>query len=84
MTGNRSIHITSASQLLIRSQEYASYAEVNLPHCPARSMVSVDPTSCPARQHAAGARKKPPRLPGKDARPGSTTLTRDSDAPRAA
>ncbi|WP_073946730.1 IS5 family transposase [Streptomyces kebangsaanensis] len=29
------------------------------------SMVSVDSTSCRAHQHAAGARKKPPRLPGK-------------------
>ncbi|MFJ6723801.1 IS5 family transposase [Streptomyces sp. NPDC091281] len=33
------------------------------------SMVSVDPTSCRAHQHAAGARKKPPRLPGKGACP---------------
>lgn len=29
------------------------------------SMVSVDSTSCRAHQHAAKARKKPPRLPGK-------------------
>ncbi|WP_406145332.1 IS5 family transposase [Streptomyces anulatus] len=29
------------------------------------SMVSVDSTSCRAHQHAAGARKKPPRVPGK-------------------
>ncbi|MYT71827.1 MULTISPECIES: IS5 family transposase [unclassified Streptomyces] len=29
------------------------------------SMVSVDSTTCRAHQHAAGARKKPPRLPGK-------------------
>ncbi|WP_184735641.1 IS5 family transposase [Streptomyces netropsis] len=29
------------------------------------SMVSVDSTSCRAHQHAAGARKEPPRLPGK-------------------
>ncbi|WP_430378862.1 IS5 family transposase [Streptomyces sp. B1-3] len=29
------------------------------------SMVNVDSTSCRAHQHAAGARKKPPRLPGK-------------------
>ncbi|MFF4020995.1 IS5 family transposase [Streptomyces sp. NPDC001843] len=29
------------------------------------SMVSVDSTSCRAHQHAAGAPKKPPRLPGK-------------------
>ncbi|MDO0936525.1 IS5 family transposase [Streptomyces sp. DG2A-72] len=29
------------------------------------SMVSVDSTSCRAHQHAAGARRKPPRLPGK-------------------
>ncbi|WP_190023216.1 IS5 family transposase [Streptomyces hiroshimensis] len=28
------------------------------------SMVSVDSTSCRAHQHAAGARKKPPRVPG--------------------
>lgn len=48
------------------------------------SMVSIDSTSCRAHQHAAGARKRPPRLPGKDARPGSTAPTRDSDAPGAA
>ncbi|OIJ85810.1 IS5 family transposase [Streptomyces sp. MUSC 14] len=48
------------------------------------SMVSVDSTTCRAHQHAAGARKKPPRVPGKDARPGSTASTRDSDAPGAA
>ncbi|MGW5197119.1 transposase [Streptomyces spiralis] len=48
------------------------------------SMVSVDSTSCRAHQHAAGARRKPPRVPGKDARPGSTAPTRDSDAPGAA
>ncbi|MFF5985467.1 IS5 family transposase [Streptomyces olindensis] len=29
------------------------------------SMVSVDSTTCRAHQHAAGARKKPPRTPGK-------------------
>ncbi|MCC3773343.1 IS5 family transposase [Streptomyces sp. UNOB3_S3] len=29
------------------------------------SMVSVDSTSCQAHQHAAGARKNPPRVPGK-------------------
>lgn len=29
------------------------------------SMVGVDSTSCRAHQHAAGARKTPPRLPGK-------------------
>ncbi|MFG2653494.1 IS5 family transposase [Streptomyces sp. NPDC048436] len=29
------------------------------------SMVSVDSTSCRAHQHAAGARKRPPRVPGK-------------------
>ncbi len=48
------------------------------------SMVSVDSTTCRAHQHAAGARKKPPRVPGKDARPGSTAPTRQSDAPGAA
>ncbi len=48
------------------------------------SMVSVDSTTCRAHQHAAGARKKPPRVPGKDARPGSTARMRDSDAPGAA
>ncbi|AOT61510.1 hypothetical protein A4G23_04398 [Streptomyces rubrolavendulae] len=48
------------------------------------SMVSVDSTTCRAHQHAAGARKKPPRVPGKDARPGSTAPTRDSDDPGAA
>lgn len=48
------------------------------------SMVSVDSTSCRAHQHAAGARKRPPRVPGKEQRPGSTAPTRDSDAPGAA
>jgi transposase len=33
------------------------------------STASVDSTSCRAHQHAAGARKKPPRVPGKEARP---------------
>jgi transposase len=33
------------------------------------SMASVDSTSCRAHQHAAGARKKPPRVPGKEAHP---------------
>ncbi|MFF2231234.1 IS5 family transposase [Streptomyces anulatus] len=33
------------------------------------SMVSVDSASCRAHQHSAGARKKPPRVPGKRARP---------------
>jgi hypothetical protein len=47
-------------------------------------MVSVDSTSCRAHQHAAGARKEPPRLPGKDARLGSTALMREPDAPGAA
>ena len=44
------------------------------------SMVRVDSTTCRAHQHAAGARKKPPRVPGKDARPDSTAPMRDSDA----
>jgi transposase len=48
------------------------------------SMVSVDSTSCRAHQHAAGARKRRPRVPGKERRPGSTAPTRDSDAPGAA
>ncbi|GAA2569547.1 hypothetical protein GCM10010398_69360 [Streptomyces fimbriatus] len=48
------------------------------------SMVSVDSTSWPAHQHAAGARKKPPRVPGKELGPGSTALMRDSGAPGAA
>lgn len=47
-------------------------------------LVSVDSTSCRAHQHAAGARKKPPRPPGKDARLGSTAQLRDSDASGAA
>lgn len=34
------------------------------------SMVSVDSTSCRAHQHAAGARRKPPRVPGKRRTPG--------------
>ncbi|MFI7349469.1 IS5 family transposase [Streptomyces sp. NPDC049936] len=34
------------------------------------SMVSVDSTTCRAHQHAAGARRKPPRVPGQDARLG--------------
>jgi len=33
------------------------------------SMVSVDSTSCRAHQHAAGARKRRPRVPGKEQRP---------------
>lgn len=48
------------------------------------SMVSVDSTYCRAHQHAAGARKRRPRVPGKDQRPGSTAPMRDSDAPGAA
>lgn len=48
------------------------------------SMVSVDSTSWPAHQHAAGARKKPPRVPGKEPGPGSTALMRDAGAPGAA
>ncbi len=47
------------------------------------SMASVYSTSCRAHQHAAGARKKPPRVPGEDTRPDSTAPTRDSDAPGA-
>jgi transposase len=47
------------------------------------SMVSVDSTSCRAHQHAAGARKMPPRVPGKGARPGSIAPMRDWDAPGA-
>jgi transposase len=48
------------------------------------SMVSVDSTSCRAHQHAAGARRRRPRVPGNEQRPGSTALMRDSDAPGAA
>jgi transposase len=48
------------------------------------SMVSVDSTSCRAHQHAAGARKRRPRVPGKEERPGSIVPTRDLDAPGAA
>ncbi|AZQ74384.1 IS5 family transposase [Streptomyces luteoverticillatus] len=33
------------------------------------SMVSVDSTSCRAHQHAAGARNRPPRVPGRSGRP---------------
>ncbi|GAA1302528.1 IS5 family transposase [Streptomyces sanglieri] len=33
------------------------------------SMVSVDSTSCRAHQHSAGARKRPPRVPGKRSTP---------------
>lgn len=47
------------------------------------SMVGVDSTSCRAHQHAAGARRKAPRVPKKDQRPGSTAPTRDSDGPGA-
>lgn len=46
------------------------------------SMVSVDSTTCRAHQHAAGARRTPPRLPGKDARPGSTAPTKSSGRSR--
>ncbi|GAP45847.1 probable transposase [Streptomyces azureus] len=45
------------------------------------SMVSVDSTTCRTHQHAAAPRRKSPRVPGKGARPGSTALVRDSDAP---
>jgi transposase len=48
------------------------------------SMVSVDSTSCRAHQHAAGAHKRRPRVPGKEQRPGNTVPMRDSDAPGAA
>jgi hypothetical protein len=48
------------------------------------SMVSVDSTSCRSHQHAAGARRRPPRVSGKEALPGTTAQTRDSDAPGAA
>jgi transposase len=48
------------------------------------SMVSVDSTTCRAHQYAAGASKKPPRVSGNDARPGSTASMRGSDAPGAA
>lgn len=48
------------------------------------SMVSVDSTSCRAHQPAAGARKKRPRVPGKEQRPGSTAPMKDLDAPGAA
>ncbi|RKT18304.1 transposase [Streptomyces sp. 1114.5] len=47
------------------------------------SMVSVDSTSCRAHQHAAGAQKKPPRVPGKDQRLGSTAPMKDSGIPGA-
>ncbi len=48
------------------------------------SMVSVDSTSCRAHQHAAGARKKKPRVPKKGQRPGTTAPTKDSGGPGAA
>lgn len=48
------------------------------------SIVRVDSASCRAHQHSAGARKKPPRVPGKEPGPGSTAPTRDWDAPGAA
>ncbi|WP_443064086.1 transposase [Streptomyces sp. NBC_00376] len=48
------------------------------------SMVSVDSTSCRAHQHAAGARGRSPRVPGKERRPGSTAPTRGWDASRVA
>lgn len=48
------------------------------------SMVGVDSTSCRADQHAAGARRKKPRIPKKEPRPGSTAPTRDSEGPGAA
>nr|WP_128807350.1 IS5 family transposase [Streptomyces sp. Termitarium-T10T-6] len=43
----------------------AILADADADGCIDRSMVSVDSTSCRAHQHAAGARKKPPRVPGK-------------------
>lgn len=47
------------------------------------SMVGVDSTSCRAHQHAAVARRKKPRIPKKEPRPGSTAPTRDSEGPGA-
>jgi hypothetical protein len=44
---------------------------------------SVGSTSCRTHQHATGARKRRPRVPGKEQRPGSTAPTRGSDAPGA-
>jgi transposase len=47
-------------------------------------MVGVYSTSCRAHQHAADARRKTPRTPKKEPRPGSTAPTRDSEGPGAA
>lgn len=48
------------------------------------SMASVDSTSCRAHQHAAGARKKKPRVPIEGQRPGITAPTKGSDGSGAA
>ncbi|GAA2404814.1 hypothetical protein GCM10010420_35550 [Streptomyces glaucosporus] len=48
------------------------------------SMVGVDSTSCRAHQHAAGARRKKPRVPKKGRRLGTTAPAKDSDGPGAA
>ncbi|GLF98476.1 IS5 family transposase [Streptomyces yaizuensis] len=45
------------------------------------SMVGVGSTSCRAHRHAAGARKKKPRIPKKGPRPGTTAPMKDSDGP---
>lgn len=45
------------------------------------SMVSVDSTSCRAHQHAAGARKKKPRVPKKGRRLVTTAPTKGSGQP---
>ncbi len=47
------------------------------------SMVSVDSTACRAHQHAAGARRTTPRVPGKGRRPATTAPMRHWDAPGA-
>lgn len=47
-------------------------------------MVGVDSTSCRAHQHAAGARKKKPRVPKKGRRPETIAPMRHLDGPGAA
>ncbi|GHF02282.1 hypothetical protein GCM10014715_68060 [Streptomyces spiralis] len=48
------------------------------------SMAGVDPTSCRAHRHSAGAHSKTPRIPEKEPRPSSIAPPRDSEGPPAA
>ncbi|MET9573574.1 transposase [Streptomyces virginiae] len=59
----------------------AVLADADATGCIDWSMVSVDSTSCRAHQNAAGARKKPPRVPGRRTPRQHRPPMRGSDAP---